>query len=803
MDETLLTTVLDRLDAADLDPEVGALVWSACVGQLDEALGGQAPPRPEAESRPRPQPLGAYLASVEVQGFRGIGEKRRLEIQPGPGLTLVVGRNGSGKSSFAEALEVLLTGANRRWDGRPAAWQHGWRNLHQTHPCSVRAEVMIEGEGPAVLRRVWADDAELAETQTVVRRPGREDEPLGALGWTAAIESFRPFLSYNELGSMLDARPSDAHDALAAVLGLDDLVDVEAALRGARQERDRLGKEVKDRLAPLLERLAESTDERAVTCLQALRGRARNLDTVEVLLLDEESEGRVAELASLRTLAGLDVVADPAAQVSALREALRDVEATSGTDAARARDVAATLEAALAAHERHGDQPCPVCGEGSLDSPWRDRAEAEAARLRGEAAAADTAHVGVRGAVARLRGLIADVPPTLTVDGVAMPDVAPVVAAWRRWAEAPEDPAALADHVEATHPPLMTAVGAVRRDAAVLLDERREEWRPLARDLQAWLGRAREAEPAVRQSTQLRTAEKWVQSTAAGMRTERLRPIVEETRRLWSMLRQQSSVALDEIVLAGATTRRRLELGVSVEGSAMGALGVMSQGELHALALCLFLPRATLAASPFRFLVIDDPVQSMDPARVDGLAQALDDVARDRQVVVFTHDDRLPEAVRRLDIDARVVGVTRRPGSRVELHDALDPVQRHLDDARALARSTSVPAELAARVVAGLCRAAVEAACVEAVRRRRLRRGDPHAEVEEALAALRGTNDYLALALDVDGSGVLGRLNSWGRDLADAYQWCRKDAHQGSEQSDLPRLVARSGDLAQRLQRQT
>ena len=35
--------------------------------------------------------------------------------------------------------------------------------------------------------------------------------------------------------------------------------------------------------------------------------------------------------------------------------------------------------------------------------------------------------------------------------------------------------------------------------------------------------------------------------------------------------------------------------------------GVMSQGEVNALALSLFLLRARLPSSPFRFLVIDDP----------------------------------------------------------------------------------------------------------------------------------------------------------------------------------------------------
>jgi wobble nucleotide-excising tRNase len=88
--------------------------------------------------------------------------------------------------------------------------------------------------------------------------------------------------------------------------------------------------------------------------------------------------------------------------------------------------------------------------------------------------------------------------------------------------------------------------------------------------------------------------------------------------------------------LTGDGTRRR---DVAVDGVAGVALGVMSQGELHSLALSLFVPRATLPESPFRFIVIDDPVQSMDTARVDGLARVLEGASADRQVVVFTHDD--------------------------------------------------------------------------------------------------------------------------------------------------------------------
>jgi hypothetical protein len=50
----------------------------------------------------------------------------------------------------------------------------------------------------------------------------------------------------------------------------------------------------------------------------------------------------------------------------------------------------------------------------------------------------------------------------------------------------------------------------------------------------------------------------------------------------------------------------------------------MSQGEVNALSLSVFLPRARLPSSPFRFLVIDDPA----PVLV-GDARALASKVRD------------------------------------------------------------------------------------------------------------------------------------------------------------------------------
>src|SRR3712207_8206787 len=54
-----------------------------------------------------------------------------LSLQPRPGLTVVVGRNGSGKSSFAEALELLMTGTTKRWDTKAKAWSSAWQRSEE------------------------------------------------------------------------------------------------------------------------------------------------------------------------------------------------------------------------------------------------------------------------------------------------------------------------------------------------------------------------------------------------------------------------------------------------------------------------------------------------------------------------------------------------------------------------------------------------------------------------------------------------------------------------------------------------
>lgn len=187
-----------------------------------------------------------------------------------------------------------------------------------------------------------------------------------------------------------------------------------------------------------------------------------------------------------------------------------------------------------------------------------------------------------------------------------------------------------------------------------------------------------------------------------------------------------------------------------VDGAETRALGVMSQGELHALALALFLPRATADTSPFQFILLDNPIQAMDPAKVDGFVDVLAGLAQDRQVIVMSHDDRLPEAGRRKVKGAQIFEVVRGEKSQVAITSSVDPAGRYLDDAFALIKDPDVPGDVRDRVLPVLCRMAVEAAARDLLWGRRIGDGASRQDIEAAWNAATTPYRRIALALRDD-----------------------------------------------------
>lgn len=127
-----------------------------------------------------------------------------------------------------------------------------------------------------------------------------------------------------------------------------------------------------------------------------------------------------------------------------------------------------------------------------------------------------------------------------------------------------------------------------------------------------------------------------------------------------------------------------------------------------------------------------------------------------------------------------------------------DPVRRYLDDARQLARTTSLSDDLAAIAVTGSCRDAVEMACQRAARQRLRAQAVPIGEVDKRLLRAPTTMHRAALALLGDGrrtGQVMPALNRlagapWA---ADVLRNVREGTHQ--PRTDLDRIIKDSERL--------
>ncbi|MEV7911257.1 ATP-binding protein [Streptomyces griseus] len=798
-DETPLRQLIaDRIDAAEpsaLSAEAAALLHDT----LPE-------PAPEEEGRAGP----VYLRSITAAGWRGVGPEATLDLPHGPGLTVISGSNGTGKSSLAEAAEIALTGFNARWDGsnggkpRAATWRDGWRNLHETTAPQVAVSLTLDDAAePVTVRRTWyGEKVENART-TVVREDGTElklDECVNA----AMLDVYRPFLPYSELGSMVDGTMSDLHRKISTFIGLGQLAEMDARLAA----RVKKCKEVEARPGPLKSAAAQALegldDRRAVDAMRALGGRAPDIDAVR-RLLDQDAIADQGDAARLRVLAALTGPDEEevAGALTRLREAIAAFEDVRHSNAEDARHLAALLEAAFEQRRRSGSPHCPVCGtEDRLDQAWAEAARAEIERLQAEAAEADTVRRTLSGAKRAVHDLVQPVPDLLRGEESDLAGL------WREWSlcRSLTDPAALAERVGDLAPRLGAACRQVGEDAARRLTDRDTAWRPVAVRLAEWVEAAEKAREAIGRRKSAEAARAWFRGLTEEFQTERMKRFERHAQDVWSKLCERSSVVLAGVELGGPARQGKVLLNVSVDDLGAPAYSVMSQGELHSLALSLFIPRATHEASPFGFLVIDDPVQSMDTQKVEGLATVLSECARHRQVVVFTHDTRLEQAITHLGIEATVHRISREEQSHVTVERMRDPLQQALGEARDVSHDPSVPQVVADRAIPMLCRAALEVACVETARRTlRDEQGGrlSLAEFEKRVPVQARTREYVAFALLGDSSGdaraAVERLHPGGGALIGELN---SGAHGGlATVTDRKRLVARTERLAEAILR--
>lgn len=786
--------VLDSLLAASAEDEVIDLVLAAMGGDsaVDALLAGQpAPPRPDPTAE-RVSPRGSFLTQLTVRGFRGIGPKTVLNLPAGPGLIVIAGRNGSGKSSLSEALECALTGTTVRWERKlgHAEFRTGWRNLHDGESCEITLNLTQVGQGEAAVRVAWPKEATDPGSAVMHYQVAGQKREQTDLGWHAAIQSYRPLLSYDDLGLLLTAKPSELHDSIARALALDELDDAVELLRG--------------RIAPLKAPLRRAGDTRKQ--LRAELGdvdedRAREAATLlgkttpNLVRLNALASGPLTPDGPLQTCQRVRAVDIPAAEeveaAIAELQAARSLVASIGEQRSSAEVLRDRLLAeALEYHGAAGDSTCPVCETGTLDADWRARTQAALQENDLLRTARNDAERRTRHAEEALRRLAVTPPAVLNQTDVDLAGQQRVVNAWTAWGQLA---ASTSDQLRSSFRELSEALADWQAEAGAYESRVTEAWTPYALRITRLVEDLEEAQKLAAKAAVLEAAYEAALKTDQQLRAERLNPIVDQTKKIWDQLRQESNVSLEAIELTGKGNRRAVDIKAVVDDAAgSSALSVMSQGELNSLALALYLPRATSDESPFRFLVLDDPVQAMDPTKVDGLATVLAKLAKTRQVIVFSHDDRLAQAARRLSTTPTILSVRRGSQSEVIVSNDLRPAYRHLNDAHAILREVKMDEDVKRRILPGVLRQAVEDAVWQRFSQERLLAGETLDDLERHWDEAGRVRARLELLVGVPLQPWLNRDRRRDR----ALRVCNSGTHQPTVE-DLDEAVADTTALVQ------
>jgi len=375
--------------------------------------------------------MGAMLTTLRISGFAIVDA---IEVRFGPGLNVLTGETGAGKSILVNALHLVLGGrmsADVLREGADEAVVEALFELPLAHPVLARLEAAglgVHADGEAALRQAQGESAlrqaqgesalrqaqgESGETcellvRRVAARGGRGRAFVnGALCTVGMLEGALrgavDISGQHEHVSLLD--PTTHTGLLDAYAGLDALLlryrPVHASLAGLVRERDALaadeGERARradyvafqlaelDRADPKPGEIEALEDERRVLAsAEKLREAAR---AAEALAYGEEGSGseRVAQAArALAEAALLDRRLEPT--LALLRSAAVELEEAGrelgryadgvGGDPERLQAVEDRLEVLRALARKHG---------GSLDQALARRAEMrdELTRLRG------------------------------------------------------------------------------------------------------------------------------------------------------------------------------------------------------------------------------------------------------------------------------------------------------------------------------------------------------------------------------------------------------------------------------------
>jgi len=170
-----------------------------------------------------------FLSRIAIHDFRTFGDFE-IEVPAAPGLVLLTGTNGLGKSSFFDAIEWGLTNKIRRFEpylqkGRKNLAEKDYLTRRGAEPGSHRVSLTFSGSHP--IERSAASATAMADIITQLARPDRR-----AINDLGAYLALTHFLGQAAEQRFTSRNPQDQWQALKGPSGIDRLERIRAGLRG-------------------------------------------------------------------------------------------------------------------------------------------------------------------------------------------------------------------------------------------------------------------------------------------------------------------------------------------------------------------------------------------------------------------------------------------------------------------------------------------------------------------------------------------------------------------------------------------
>ncbi len=175
-------------------------------------------------------PFPIHPVALLAENFRGLGGEHSLDLDRD--LTVLVGKNGTGKSSLLVAVEWCLFGAEATKKSDSGIAERGdWALAHVGAAGDVRVtlELAVKGGRARLTRRRGADAKPRDEDDVQLELPGEEvlrgTEVQDWLSWNHLPDWKlwkRSFCQHQELSRARVTEEADRSSAIAGMLGLDE-----------------------------------------------------------------------------------------------------------------------------------------------------------------------------------------------------------------------------------------------------------------------------------------------------------------------------------------------------------------------------------------------------------------------------------------------------------------------------------------------------------------------------------------------------------------------------------------------------